>query len=657
MNESLPEPVVYWRALWNDLTSNFESFHSGLQLESPELLIEEVVAELEAGGFYTESIRERFYQRLNGFAERDPDPIIDATFEVDFGHLRRVFNQKPEAYVLEAAREVKQQTFGSGRYFDEAVALLTDKLCGARGELSKEDRNVVRTLTRNIIVGLLLKGYSLKRIKEIPGHLFASVQERDGKAYTYYPKDTDMSDYRGNEGGVEWERYNQALAAEVESLSVQDRLLKLGHYYHLPTEELVYIFPVVGYKGKGEDQEYGDVRIYSPGHVELIEDDTQGATDEHFRRQKGSIENYVNVAVKVDCLVDSEGFQLDAEGSRLKAARKAERMLDFLSLLVEPREELYIRSHEALVIDSEGRNRGQYTGIPEGDETHAHHLGQDIEVFEALGWEDSIKGAQEYIHKSPREYSGEERTIAYSLTWHRKAGAASRTEDQLLGYWVSMENLVADMGRSEAAMLSKKEKKGFGKDYFLGQLAPAVLMRRALMGSAHSLHDALRSPLGMSNIPESLRDEAGLNVERYEPIELQPMIDHLDNLKDYIESALVLEQACFVEKLFGDSDAAKSFLEDEAARVRKLVEQIYRYRNKVVHYGHYGSIAMEYYAAMAGHVSKALLQRVVHPFNIDGTSVSESLLRSHVRLKTLAERFENGANLYEVAFEQSELSG
>jgi hypothetical protein len=558
--------------------------------------------------------------------------------------------------VLEVAREVKRQVFDPGRYFDEALALLTEKLC-AEGSLSKEDRNVVRTLTRNIIVGLLLKGYSLKRIEKIPGRLFASVQEHDGKASTLYPQDTEMSDYKDEEGEVEWERYNQALAAEVESLSVRDRLLKLGHYYHLPTEELVYIFPVVGYKGKEEDQEYGDVRIYSPGHVELIEDDTQGATDEHFRRQKGSLENYVNVAVKVDCLVDPEGLQLDPEGSRLKAVRKAERMLDFLSLLVEPREALYIRSHEALVTDSEGRNRGQHMGTPEGDETHAHHFGRDIEVFEVLDWEDSIRGAQEYIYKSPGEYSSEERTISYSLTWHRKAGAASRTEDQLLGYWVAMENLVADMGRGEAALLSEKEKEGVGKDYFLGQLAPAVTMRNALMSSAHSLHHALSSSLGMSNVPESLRDEAGLKFELYEPIELQPMIDHLDDLKGYIESVLVLEQARFVEKLFNEPDAAKSFLEDEAARVRKLIEQVYRYRNKVVHYGHYGSVAMEYYAAMAGHVSKALLQRVVHPFNVDGTPVRESLLQSHARLEMLTKRFENEVNLYEVAFEQSDLLG
>ncbi|MFB6272671.1 MAG: hypothetical protein ABEL51_07240 [Salinibacter sp.] len=432
------------------------------------------------------------------------------------------------------------------------------------------------------------------------------MQEHDGKARTLYPQDTEISDYKDEEGEVEWERYNQALASEVESLSVRDRLMKLGHYYHLATEKLIYIFPVVGYKGKKEDQEYGDVRIYSPEHVHLIKEPIPGATDEHFRRQEENIENYVNVAVEVDCLDDQKG-------SRLKAARKAERMLDFLSLLVEPSEALYIRSHEALITDSEGCYRGSYTGTPEGDETHAHHLGRDIEVFEVIDWEDSIRGAQEYIYKGPGEYSSEERTIAYSLTWHRKAGAASQTEDQLLGYWVAMENLVADMGRDEAALLSENEKEGVGKDYFLRQLAPAVMMRNALMSSAHSLHHALSSPLGMSNIPESLHDEAGLNVELYEPIELQPMIDHLDDLKGYIESALVLEQACFVEKLFNEPDAAKSFLEDEAARVRKLVDQIYRYRNKVVHYGHYGSVAMEYYAAMAGHVSKALLQRVVHP--------------------------------------------
>lgn len=649
MNKPLPEPVAYWRELWYDLTSNFESFHSSLRLESPELLIEEIVAELEAGGFFTKSIRNSFYQRLNGFVERNPDPIIDAVFEVEFGHLRRLFNQKPEAYVLEVARTVKQRTFCYGTYFDEALALLTDKLC-ADGGLSEEDLNVVKTLTRNIIVGLLLNGYSLKRIEQMPSRLFSSVRKQEGRATTLYPQDTDITHYKNKAGEVDWEQYNQALANEVESLSVRDRLLKLGHYYHLPKEELVYIFPVVGYKGKEEDQEYGDVRIYSPEHVELIEEDTRGRTDEHFHRRKGNIDNYVNVAVKVDCLYDSEG-------SRLKAARKAERILDFLSLLVEPSEALYIRSHEALVTDSEGRCRGHYTGTPDGDETHAHRFGQDIEVFELLGWEDSIRGAQEYIYKSPREYSSEERTIAYSLTWHRKAGAASRTEDQLLGYWVAMENLVADMGRGEAAMLSEKENEGIGKDYFLGQLAPAVLMRDALMSSSYSLHHALSSSFGISNIPESLRDDAGLKVELYEPIELQPMIDHLDDLKSHIESARLLEQVCFVEKLFGDPGAAKSFLEDEVDRVRKLVEQVYRYRNKVVHYGHYGGVAMEYYAAMAGHVSKALLQCVVHPFNVDGTLVRESLLQSHVGLEMLTKRFENGVDLYEVAFEDSGMSG
>jgi len=645
MNEPLPKAIVYWHALWRDVTSNFKGFHSGLRLESPELLIEEVVAELEAGGFYTDSIRKDFYNRLNGFAEREPDPVIEASFEVEFAYLRRVFNQTPEAYVLEVAREVKHQLFGSGRYFDEVLALLTDKLCSTKESLREKDRNVVRTLTRNVIVGFLLKGYSLKRIKQIPARLFDLVREHDGKATTLYPKDTERSNYEDEEGEVEWEQYNRALAAEVENLSVRDRLLKMGYYYHLPTEELIYIFPLVGYNGKEENQDYGDVRIYSPGHVELIKDNSPRVIDEHFGRQEENIENYVNVAVKVDCLEDPEG-------SRLKAVRKAERILDFLGLLVEPREALYIRSHKALVTDSEGGYRGSYTGTPEGDENYAHHFGQDIEVFEVLGWEDSIRGAQEYIYKSPREYSSEERTIAYSLTWHRKAGAASRAEDQLLGYWVAMENLVADMDRGEAAVLSAKEKKEVGKDYFLSQLAPAVLMRKALMSSAYSLHHALSSQIGRNNIPEKIQDEAGLNTGLYKPIEIQPMVECLDKLKGHIESDLLLEQARFVQQLFNDPDAATSFIKDEVARIRNLVEQIYRYRNKVVHYGHYGSVTMEYYAAMAGHVSKALLQRVVHPFNMNGTRVRESLIQSHARLEMLSKRFENGAKLYGVAFEQ-----
>lgn len=619
--EEVNDKIKYWVDLWEDLIENFNKKFYGLNLVNPQLLIKDVIDEIHSNAFHNKENRKYFYKQLNWFLNHDP--ALKKCFSTDFTLIRREFNSGKNFYLLQICQTV-QEIFSGGKYFEESYNILKQILQNPVWEVNDEEN--ISIITQHLIIELLLKGYSLKTIHSFPRRLFDKYPFRGDSLITEYPHNTRWTDFVDGDKFNE-SAFNEAVKAEIDSLTVPKRLHQFTKYYWSKPNQRYFIFQIEGLKGD-VDFNIGIVNFYSPNRKRYIAKRSSRDDDpEYFHGDKNQY--FLNAAVQVD--------DIDTEASKLFATEAIEKALDLIRCYFTPDANFEIVRESYLIVDSEGRKIGSGHSVSQRNKWYRWHNALDLNMYDTRkeSLTKLLNGTSKFLFTPLEKQSDIEQKIGYSLHWYRKGEETNNLEDKLLNYWIVIENLMNFKPSAVNIVLPKNEKES---RYILAkELVTPIQIRNFIYDVGWELYwyldrllnsfqgDPLRPRLAL---PHEIVEACNLRPKPNTTIELQSLIDNLPKLAKTIDRKVIKKKVIYTQSFYYNNRFANERIKEQMEQIKDDILLIYRYRNRIVHHAHFDTTVLPYFVQKAGKFSGDLLREIVRQYVVNKTDTIEKILVS-----------------------------
>ncbi|MFP5265133.1 MAG: hypothetical protein ACLGJB_24860 [Blastocatellia bacterium] len=630
------DKIQYWVDIWEDLIDNFNNRLYGLDLINPQVLIEEIIDEINFNDLRNNENKGYFRRKLASIISRDP--ILKPQSYSELFQLKDEFDKASNLYLLQLC-QVILDTIRSGKYFAEAYSLLISILQDPNWR--EKDQGEIAALSQHIIVELLLKGYSLKTIRDIPRNSFDKYAEINGRINTAFPISTRWQDFT-RENGFDQEGYNEAVKREIDSLTVDQRLQVIPTFYSVQPKEGYFIFQVEGLKGNA-DFNIGSVNFYSPQmkrYVTRGDDLTREA--ELFSATRNSY--FINAAVKIN--------YVDKTAAEFQAIEILEKALDLLRCYINVKTTLEIRSEDFVIADSEGRFMGARRSQSDRYESWRWFQSFDLDRNpiesiangELMALFERVSG---FLFSLPDRQTEIEQKLTYSYHWYRKGAEAKNTEDKLVHYWVVIENLL-NFRPSKSNVILPTDKSEESKDSIPKEVIPRLFISEFIFDVGYQLYWYIRDLIagGQLQLPADLVESANLNAELGREVELSliPFISNLPALTDAIDRRIIKEKCALTQKFYSDKSYASDELKRQMDKIRDDIILIYRYRNRIVHNAQFDPTVLPYFVQKAGKFANTLLARIAYERSInDKITIEQIIVADYVRVNRILDKLKRNA--------------
>ena len=284
MHKILEYKINYWKDLWENLISDFLQKSYGLNLYNLHLLVEDIILEIEENN--NSEIRKYLKSKLDDYYSSDI--VLSKYFQSDFKLLRTILYTNKNQLILEISKNIERK-FKKGEYFDRNIDELKNILLD-NTDIDKNFINKINSLTQNLIVEFIKKGYVLEDIKKFSSQVLDSCQ-----------------------------------------------IDKLSSFFYKEPEDVYYIFVVEGLKGNIE-LPVSDVTFYSPEKLKFASNDP--TNDEDI--QKESKNKFIQASVKVK--------YISPKSSLTVALTTLKRVTDLLHCFYKTKSKIKIDSSKYLII-------------------------------------------------------------------------------------------------------------------------------------------------------------------------------------------------------------------------------------------------------------------------------------------------------------------
>lgn len=614
---------------WENLISNFLNKSFGLNLYSPRILIEDIIVEIEENSFKNPDNRKFFYNKISYYLKEDE--IIKKEIKTQFTLLRKQFNTNRLGYILELCKDIKKE-FEKGLYFQYSLEMLINVIT-SEDEVSNRDIKKIQTLTENIIVELIKKGYHLEDIKGFTKQIFARTSKYPNidLSIVGFFHNIDISKYCKEDGTTDMEAYNKALNEFIDNLSTKDRLLKLSDFYNKESETVYYIFYIEGIVGS-IDISILDVTLYSLDKKQFVTDKVGLGSEtlnlENLQREEK--EKYIQAAVSVEYLLP--------KSSKIKALSKLENVLNLIACYFPTKTELRIINSKYLIIDKNGRIK-QLTGEIDSNHplmTYQNSLNiNEIENIIELNQFSFLKDSLE--NKSVSK-------IINALHWYRKGKESFKQEDKILNYWIAIENLFNFEKNIRIDILNDENK---NKTSLIQEIISSLQVFDFIFNYGWELYNHYYSIVTKSvfyithNFSEELIKRAQLAPKEGEPIYLKNFIDCLPEIKKIEKNPFFIEKIESTYAFYYDTKTTKENIEKHINQVKDDILMIYRFRNLIVHNAHFDNTLLQYYAWKVKGFASNLITRVISNYAL-GKDLSDIMIQIYLKKEKFMNDFEQG---------------
>jgi hypothetical protein len=629
---NVDDKIQYWIDLWEDLIENFNQNLYGLDLINPQLVIKELADEINFNHLRNQENKNYFKNKIGSLINRDP--ILKENFRSDFSLLLKEFDTESNLYLLQLCKAILD-IFRTGIYFEAAYNLLKTRLLDSNWE--EKDQEHINILSQHLIVELLLKGYTLDSIKGFPDRLFGIYEEEQGTLSTSYPYSTNWKDFK-TATGFDRENFNQAVKAEMDSLSIDQRLQRFSGYYLAQPTEGYFIFQVEGLKGSA-DFNIGNVNFYSPQNKKyrILQGDFS-ADGEIFSTTNGQY--FINAAVRMS--------YVDTDAAKMKAVEILDKALDLIRCYLQIETKLEIRSDNYVIAGLNGENLG--SGIEKSARHESYRWRKSLDLNK-----DPIEMRYGGLLKKIFDKTGEflflplesqselEQKIGYSLHWYRKAEETNNSEDKLLNYWIVIENLLTFKPLQANSILPIKQ--ADTKSLFAKELLSHLQVHQFISDVGLQLYNDLSWLIRHSQLilPSSLIEACNLRIEADIDVELslEPLVSNLSEILNATDRRIIKQKCIFAQRFYSDNEFAKEELNKQLRQFGDDILLIYRYRNKIVHNAQFDTTILPYFVQKARKFAEQLLERIIYQRSIAQVKTIEEII---VADYTKVKRIMNGLN-------------
>lgn len=470
--------------------------------------------------------------------------------------IKHQFNKKPNfAYLLHLLSVVDRRLSTNELIFNcinELKKILMDDC-----ELNSYQKEKIKTLTKIIIFEFINREYSTKSIEKFVYNIFDKYQvNSNGIICTEFPHNCQVS-FITNINSIEFQEYQERIKQIIDNLNLSKRILSLKNYLKKEPEELTYIFQIRGLKGD-INTVFGDVRIYNPQTTKLIQDNPaiKNFFDEFFNSENFV---YCNGAVTLKVV--------DSEYAKKYAVLRLNEVLNIL-LSGYSRYKLPIRinTNKMLICDNNGNRRGIASNV-DSDVLH-HHKSLEIDKSP------NTQYLADYYNLITVNKLDIDYIILESLHWKRKAIESFDTNEQILWYWISIENVFNDTS-------------------LIFDILPKLLAINKLYDFTWKHYRKLQDIEEFKSfsyfrqdldLPEVLCQKIGFRKQVGENIQISEFIDNITDVqKEIPENCLLHDQLSFLSQIFNNSKTCIKLLEEFETMAREKLFFVYRIRNKIVH--------------------------------------------------------------------------
>ena len=268
-------------------------------------------------------------------------------------------------------------------------------------------------------------------------------------------------------------------------------------------------------------------------------------------------------------------------------------------------------------IIAESYNRGE-KGMRNIDDFHIYAKAIHVDVLN--NDQDDISAL---FQKS--QSLGDETTknrLKNALHWCRSANMANTNEERLLHSWFALEGLLTVSEDVKACLTSSH----FGKIEEIKSIVVAILGKSIFKEKCLAVYSEILWRLQNTqclNIPEDIMEHAGLNIAVGDKYQFDRFVRCAEELSNNISDELLKDKLHKISQFYKSIDC----YDNEIRRLMSNIQNIYRYRNLIVHNAIISVETTQYYTQMAYRICREVIGKLLKLCTDSNITIEQAILR------------------------------
>jgi len=404
-NEIGNDKILYLKNIWEDICGNINKPNLDFDIMTPHYLCLEILDEIEVNKSKNKLNNQYYLSRLNDFYSNEQ--TIIGEIKNYFGILRREL-QKPREIIL---KQILNDVLGyikKGNYFN----ILFEKLKLILFSLELFDsnkKNEIKKLSKYLIVEFILQGYNYKSIEKFIRNILSGYTIYNDNVITNFP--------HGIEYNNDKEAYDIKIKEIISSISIENRIEKIKDYYYALKNDYYYIFSLFGIIGDSEIN-INNVTVYNPMKKKYI---TKSFHSKDREIENDNNKDIMNAIVYENCI--------DKEQGKILAINDIDRAFNLLKFITYSKSNFILNNRKCIILNK-----------------NYEEIGYHSEISPKAKFFDNLRIDKKFIYSNEKlnditNIIFSNRTLTDALHYYRKAIEATRSEEKILNYWISLEML------------------------------------------------------------------------------------------------------------------------------------------------------------------------------------------------------------------------
>ena len=596
-------PVQYFQVYWTDyIKTLLEKDNIDERLDSPRMLLIEIITEITYNKFNNKDNINYFKQQLGKwYAEDESLKVIAAT---DVQNTFEYFDKSKQKILLELCKKIIAE-LDEKHYVDNLIDGLTHYI-EIHTEITPDVKKKIRLYTQLIVAEFVSKGYDLEDIQLYSQDLQEVVIVEGGEVVLAPDK---FMDIRREQFATE-KLYHEAVMKRIDQRSAAEIIQPLKEYYYQPPMDAHLLMSLSYLKGVDEVCIDG-VTIYSPKVRRFVDDVFQCSIEKETGFEK---------------LCAAIPIHYHGLRSAIKEAkRKMDRVLELLSLYYDKENGIeYDLGHYYLVKDRQALADSSHRaerGAKNIDEFYKYASAMDVRVLSQH--QESISTIFQNLQQHKDEATVDR--LRNAMHWCRKANEAVTDEERLIHSWFALEGLLAIPDDIKDCISPNSS----GKVDEIKSVVAALLGVAEFRYLCRSVYDEMLWRInehGLSYLPDDLMSRSGLAVKPGDNYRYEDFIRSAEELMGQVHDELLKDKLYAVSQFY---TSVKNY-DTVIKKLKDNLQNVYRYRNMIVHNAVVPIISTEFNAKLIYNISRYVVFTLLRKCTKENISIEQALLQYEI---------------------------
>ena len=597
----ITEPIEYWKKYWSHYVGKLsEKDNSGAILDSPHILIDTIISEIEYNDLRNTENRKYFIESLGIYKKKDP--VFEALYGQKVKLLINSLNH-PECagYASSICKHIIED-METGHYFDHLVSYLLDLIEHIQ-KFSYQEKKKIDTCTELIVAEFVSKGFWIEDINNIIDKELNVFFDASGNIV--YAENT-YKNLKKEDFETEQLYYN-AISELIANKSVADRVWAIKDYFYIEPRDCYAIIRLEGIKGKDVDYMIGDINIYSPHKKQYIENDTIS----HIEKIPFD-KNYLNVAIPIKHKMIYSSIN--------QAIEKLNKVLDLIGITYETSQNVSYSEQDASIVENGHCLSSLH--LTTGDEEATRRRQMFVKYM--LSWDittekkqiEAITPKMSLISNGNRD----SKKLLRAIHWYQKGRNVKSAEDKLLFHWIALESVLKSSESIYNSIVGKKDSRLLD---CMQKICAAILaksfFRNNCVNMYINLNDLTQNWNNYYDLPADLIEKAGLNMKEGDKIHVNKFFNNLQSIEESLNSEI---QKTIIHEL-GEFYKDVSGIKQEEKEIKDIILLAYRLRNFIAHNAVYPRYIINHYANQLQGICSVVLWHLMEAYRTLNMSLDE----------------------------------